>query len=171
MWGYPMSPISIIMNWSGPYTFDEASELERQGVYIVYGRNRRGPEPENFKFLYCGISVRDVGTRIYEHLNDEYNHPDNEWWIGRQIFPRKKSRDILELTEWVVTYFTEPEQNWQKTQNPPSQETFLINEWFFPDADRRRINNIGIMQHISDVLCWSPDTNLVREGDLSVWEH
>jgi len=26
-----MSPISIIINWSGPYTFDEASELEKHG--------------------------------------------------------------------------------------------------------------------------------------------
>lgn len=164
-----MSPIAIIIHWKGPYSFDEACEVKKKGLYIVSGRNRHGIEPENEKLLYCGITKRDVGTKIRKHYDDEYNHPNNKWWIGRQIFPKKKSKTILELAKWVIIYFAEPDQNFQKSQNPPTQDVFLINEWLFPDGNRR-INNIGIMQHISDVLCWSPDTSLVREGDLSIWE-
>ena len=166
-----MSPLSIIINWSGPYSFEEAIESERQGIYICFGRNRRGPEPEEYKLLYCGISERDIGDRVYEHLNEEFNHNENDWWIGRQVLPRKKSRKILEFTEWIIIYFTKPEHNIQKSGNPPYEELFLINEWFFPDGETRRRKNVRVMQHVSDVLCWSPDTSLVREADLSVWEH
>ena len=79
------------------------------------------------------------------------------------MFPRRKRKAILEMAEWVITYFAEPDHNLRKTQNPPSEEIFLINEWFFPNEGERRRNNIRAMHHISDVLCWSPDTSLVRE--------
>ena len=165
-----MNPVSIIINWSGPFTYDKASMMERQGIYMCFGRNKLGPAPEENKLLYCGISERDVGNRIREHGYENYNHEENDWWIGHQAFPRKKSRKILGLAEWVIIYFSEPEYNSLMAVNPPYEEVFLINEWFFEDG-KRRSNNIGVMQHISDVLCWSPDVRLVREGNLTIWEH
>ena len=166
-----MRSFSIIIHWYGPFSFNDAINIKEEGIYFTYGRNKKGATPENCKLLYCGISERDIGERINEHCNDSYNHQQNEWWIGRQIFPRKKSRQILEFAEWIVVYFTAPEHNFKKRKNPPTEEIFLINEWFFSTTEERRRNNIGVMQKISDVLCWSPDSSLVREGNLRVWEH
>lgn len=163
--------MSIIINWSGPYSYNQACQKKKQGLYLVHGRNRLGASPNSQKFLYCGISERDIGKRIGEHQLENYNHPDNTWWIGRQIFPRNKSRKILELAEWIIIYFSDPEHNCRKIAYPPSQETFLINEWYFPCSEKRRIRNVSVMKEFSDVVCWSPNTQLVREGDLSVWNH
>mgnify|MGYP003968789381 CR=1 FL=1 len=164
-------PISVIINWSGPYSFDEAKKLKKQGIYLAYGRNRLGRDPSDKKLLYCGISERSVGIRIREHKNAVYNHPSNEWWIGRQVFPVRKSRETLEWAEWVITYFFDPSINTQKKLNPPPAEIYLVNEWFFKTGDRRRLNHIGIMHFISDVICWSPVTNKVGRGNLSTWEN
>ena len=163
--------ISIIINWSGTYKFDQAIELEKQGLYLAFGRNKFGAAPAEKKLLYCGISERNIGSRIKEHSNDGYNHNSNEWWIGRQIYPRKRNRSWLELAEWIIVYFTGTHHNKKKTQYPPSQETYLTNEWFFPDTITRRKRNLGVMHWISDVLCWPPGKRLVKEGNLIVWEH
>lgn len=166
-----MNSISIIINWSGPFSFSQACLQKKQGLYLVHGRNKLGANPNYQKFLYCGISDRDIGKRIGEHKLDSFNHPDNTWWIGRQVFPKKRSRKIIELAEWIIIYFAGTEHNCKKIKNLPSQEIFLINEWYFPCSERRRIKNVSVMQYFSDVICWSPDTRLVREGDLSVWKH
>lgn len=166
-----MNPISIIINWTGPYSFEQACEQEKQGLYLVHGRNRNGKNPIRRKFLYCGISERKIGKRVSEHQCESYNHSENSWWIGRQAFPKRKSRTFLELAEWIIIYFAAPEHNWRKIQNPPSQEIFLINEWYFPCGEKRRMKNIGVMKDFSDVICWSPISGLVREGNLTVWNH
>ena len=163
--------ISIVINWSGTYSFDQACQQKKQGLYLLHGRNKLGAPPTSKKFLYCGISERDIGKRIGEHQFDDYNHPDNQWWIGRQVFPKNKSRKILELAEWIIIYFSSPEHNYRKIDNPPYHEIFLINEWHYPCSAKRRIRNVGVMKNFSDVVCWSPNSRLVREGDLSVWNH
>ena len=166
-----MNSISIIINWCGPHSFNQACQQNSQGLYLVHGRNKLGKSPNCQKFLYCGISERDIGKRIREHQLELYNHPKNNWWIGRQAFPKRKSRKILELAEWIIIYFAGPEHNWKKGEKPPSQEIFLINEWYSPCSKNRRIRNVGVMKDFSDVICWSPNSELVREGNLSVWNH
>lgn len=63
-----MNAISIIVNWSGPNNFDDASKLEKQGIYLVYGRNRKGTEPDNYKLLYCGISEREILEKEFMNI-------------------------------------------------------------------------------------------------------
>ena len=152
------------------YLFENACNLSGPGVYISLGRNSRGKSPANNKLLYCGISSRDIGKRILEHREDKYNHLSNEWWVGRVIFPEENRIEYLEIVEWIIVYFSETEHNIRKTQYPPKNEIYLINEWYFPDG-RRRVRNRGMIKLIADVLCWSNTTNLVREGNLTVWEH
>ena len=165
-----MTSISIVVNWTGPYSFESACNLTDKGIYLIFGRNKRGKNPEFSKVLYCGITERDIGKRIAEHYNEAYNHYNNKWWIGRVVFPIFNTRDHLESVEWILSYFSGTEHNIRKTQNPPKNEIYLINEWYFVN-ERKRIRNVDIIKHISDVVCWSPLTRLVREGNLRTWEH
>lgn len=158
-------PVSLIIGWEGPYSFDEASGLEGPGVYLVYGRNRRGAPPRFDKILYCGISDRDIGRRIWEHRDDPYNHSLNSWWIGRRVYPLEHRRAVLEDVEWMLVHFYSAEHNVRKKINPPPRKIYLINEWCFPDG-RRRERKRDIATQISDVICWSPDSGTVYEANL-----
>jgi len=163
---------AIIIHWSGPYTFQEAIEQKKMGLYLVYGRNKKGPSPIKEKLLYCGVSAnrRGVGQRISNHKNKSYNYEKNNWWIGRQVYPNRKNRKFLEWAEWIIIYFNAPEHCDRKSASPPKEEIYLINEWFSKDG-RRRLNQIGVMQSIEDVQCWSPVSKLHRKGNLRIYDH
>ena len=158
---------AIVIAWYGPYTFEEASCCAEQGLYMVYGRRGKSVL-KNKKVLYCGITTRDVGTRVAEHVADVYNHRDNRWWVGEQIFPKKRSRSVLEDAEWVLTRFTNAKYAKSKTKGLPKKTIYLINTWYKTDEETLRVRNRNIMKAVPHVICWSPDEEVLRTGNLKV---
>lgn len=175
---------SIVVHWCGPWTFEQATKFESPGLYMAYGRNRIGSPPAEPFLLYCGITAtKDVGKRVYDHLDREFNHPKNRWWIGYQEFPKSKWKEkkFLERAEWNITYFCRPYFSEKKVINPPNDAVYLINEWFTLDEPngekwRRRKNRIDLMTEIPDVICWTPrdwweNSDQLRKGNLKVYDH
>ncbi len=161
--------LSIVIDWSGPYTFEDACKQTGDGLYLSYGRNKLGATPKKLKLMYCGISEDQsgVGSRIKQHEGREFAHADNEWWIGKVRFPSNADRLALEMAEWAIVYFSGTESNVSKTANPPKMPIFLINEWYKPNGERRRRQRSVTLQ-ISDVMCWTPETAQLRTGNLKV---
>ncbi len=179
-----VSTSSVVIHWCGPWTFEQATKFTGIGMYLAYGRNRLGRPPKEPALLYCGITAtKDVGRRVRDHKDREFNHNKNQWWIGYQEFPKSKQRErkYLEWAEWNISYFQQPAYAWKKSSNPPKDSIYLINEWFSldaPDGDdwRRRKKRVGVMQWCPDVICWTPKgwwtkSDQLRKGNLSVRDH
>ena len=160
-------PVSIVIAWYGPYTFEEACDCVEPGLYMVYGKHGKSVLKDK-RVLYCGISGRDVGERIVEHKDEVYNRRKNDWWVGEQVFPARKSGDAREEAEWVLTRFVKAKYAKAKTKGVPKKETYLINVWYKTDEVTIRRNNVNIMKVVPDVLCWSPEEEVIRKGNLKV---
>lgn len=159
--------LAMVVRWWGPYSFDDAREVgDFTGLYLVYGRNRRGRRPAEDKLLYVGISENQhgVGQRIYEHRNDRYAHPDNDWWVGQIVSPARSTRRHLEVAEWLLVYFSGSEHNERKAFHPPRETCHLINEWFKPNEEHYQRTR-GAAAWVSDVLSWWPESSTIRWAD------
>ena len=153
----------IVIRWKGPFTFDTAGEQEGHGIYLCWGRNRLGAPPAEPKLLYCGISAAagGVGSRIKNHDDRDFNHAENDWWVGNVSLPTRSTRRHLEAAEWMVVRFTGTEHNWQKTRSKPKFRAYLVNEWYSAKG-AVRVNHVGVAGVVPDVLGWDPAEGHLR---------
>ncbi len=160
-----MTETMMVIRWRGPYSFENACMLPNSGLYLCWGRNRRGAPPAQAKLLYCGISdaAGGVGSRIKGHENKPFNHPENHWWVGRVHLPTMSTRDHLEAAEWLVVRFTDVEHNWQKTRSDPQFSGYLINEWYTSE-NNARFRHVGVATAIPDVIGWDPAEGHLRSA-------
>jgi hypothetical protein len=148
----------LLVRWAGPYSFEEARTLGDPGLYLCWGQMRLGRNAAEPRLMYCGISSASggVGSRIAQHEGKSWAHPENEWWIGRVVFPTDGLREWLEAAEWMIAYFVQPEHNDKLTRSAPRPHLYLVNEWTHTDG-RRRKKLSGVCGYIADVIGWNPD--------------
>lgn len=161
-----MSAAMMVVRWNGPFRFEDACEEGGAGLYLCWGRNRLGAAPAEPKLLYCGISAAagGVGSRIYQHADREFNHPTNDWWLGRVWLPTRSTRKHLEAAEWMVVRFTGTEHNWNKTRSKPKFPAYLVNEWYSAKGEVR-LNHVGVAHAVADVLGWDPADGHLRAAE------
>lgn len=162
-----------LVNWSGPFDFDAAKDQKHNGIYLVFGRKRLGPNPSEFLPMYVGKAFRKggVGSRLREHDNREFDHPNNSWWTARIHAPDDHTDTDVRNVEAMLIWGVDPACNEKGTYNPPKVSACVINQWYFPDGETRRTNNIDTMAYVPDVLTW--DRSIWRVADRLVrpwWE-
>ncbi len=157
---------TIIINWSGPFTYEdiENNPDDGNGLYLATGRLKYQREDE---IKYCGITQGSFLTRIKEHHKVGQITKNQLFWLGKVVVPKSPSRHYLEIAESLIIYFWQPELNERKKIAIPKPTT-VINYWFKPDGEPR-INQKSIYKDLDDVLSW--DGNLWRTGNLSVYSN
>lgn len=153
----------VVVRWHGPFDFEGATAEGGSGLYLCFGRNRKGRPPVAPKLLYCGISDRQagVGARIRHHEGRDFNHVDNHWWVGRVHYPATGDRQPLEDAEWMIVRFSDCEHNWQKTRSEPRVDSYLVNEWRWHSGEARD-NHTGVATVVPDVVGWDATERHLR---------
>lgn len=154
---------TFIINWFGPYTFDEVtidSELGN-GIYLITGKQKY---QRNTDILYCGITEGTFYNRFKRHHKKEYVYRDENFWLGNFAYPLEVSRNTLETAEKIIIYFWGPVLNDRKKVTPPKPTT-LLNFWFKRNHTPR-INQLEIYRDLPDVISW--DETHWRTGNLKV---
>lgn len=166
--------IAVVVSWTGPYTLEEAKVQSRkvQGLYMVWGKAANAPRAAPNRLQYVGISDAKAGivTRINSHAADHkpFCQPGNKWWIGVVVAPQEidenNRRAPLDAAEWMLVPFFQPLANQQKTKSEPRYRSYLINQWYRPEAPHLRYEKLTfpIMKHIPAVVAWSPDSESLR---------
>lgn len=156
---------TVILNWSGPYTFEEVlwgTDLSN-GLYLMTGKRAY----ERISTIqYCGITERRFAQRIKEHHKIDEIKRDRRFWLAQIEYPQTFDREVLEMTEKIIVWTWQLPLNEKKKYTPP-QPTTILNFWFKRDRTPR-INQLEIYRNFSDVLSW--DRNYWRTGNLKVEE-
>ena len=158
------SHTTIIVNWRGPFSYDEIEENPdlANGLYLATGilKYRR-----KSTIQYCGITEGSFIGRIKNHHKVHKIAREQEFWIGTIDYPNKATRYYLEMAESIIVYFWQPELNERKKLSMPKPIS-LINKWFKKDNSPRFIQH-SMCKELSDVISW--DGELWRSGNLQVW--
>lgn len=144
-----------LVHWRGPYGFEEAMEHDHNGIYLVHGRKRFGPEPSEYRPLYVGKAHRSggVGARLKEHEGRAFQHANNSWWLGRLMSPDAATDADVRAVEAVLIWAVGPECNDRGMYHPPRHAACVISHWYTP-GDERRYKNIDAMGSVPDVVTW-----------------
>jgi len=138
--------ISIVIDWFGPYTKEEARSKARSdygsGLYMLRGKVKYQKSPSELK--YIGIA-QELCSRIG---NGHHIIPELEQecviWLGEVAsfgIPGKKKKvtDIqLDLAEWLHAYFLQLPLNTKKKINPPDLPATVLNRWWLKDYETPR---------------------------------
>jgi hypothetical protein len=156
---------TFIINWYGPYTFDEVVEDRDtgNGLYLFTGRIKH--QRRNAEILYCGITEDTFRNRLLKHHKKDQVYKEQFFWLGDVQYPVDFDRSDLETAEKIIIYFWDPVLNDKKKVSPPTKTT-LLNFWFKKDLTPR-INQLEIYRNLPDVISW--DEENWRTGNLSVW--
>lgn len=157
---------TIIINWEGPFSYDEIAEMpeKRQGIYLVAGKRKH--QKTESEIQYCGITEGSFYTRFKRHHKIWELNREQEFWLGNIVTPKDVSRYYLELAETLIIYFWQPTLNTRKKLTPPKPTT-IINYWCKKDGSPR-FNQKKIYKDLDDVLSW--DGTFWRTGNLKVYE-
>ena len=155
---------TIIVSWRGPLLYSEIEDNPDWGncLYLATGKLKHGREST---IQYCGITEGSLIKRLKNHHKVPKINREQEFWIGTVNYPNEPTRDNLEMAEYIIVYFWQPELNERKKlsiRKPVS----LINKWFKKDNSPRRRQH-PICKDLSDVISW--DGELWRTGNLKVW--
>ncbi|MBF0376975.1 MAG: hypothetical protein HQK72_05785 [Desulfamplus sp.] len=156
---------SIIIDWFGTYTLDEISEDRDNGfgLYLATGKLKY---ERDASIQYCGITKGGFYNRLRGHHKAHKINREQEFWLGKLIYPNRTSRHFLEIAESIIIYFWQPTLNEKKRFSLPKPTT-LINRWFKTDGSPRYRQH-SLCKDLQDVISW--DGKLWRTGNLQVWE-
>lgn len=156
---------TIIVEWYGPYTYDEISENPEweNGLYLATGKLKYEREAT---IQYCGITEGSFYRRLKNHHKVHEINREQEFWIGEVAYPSNASRYFLEMAESMIVYFWQPELNERKKLSLPKPIT-LLNKWYKGNCTARYRQHT-LCKDLADVLSW--DGELWRSGNLQVWE-
>ena len=159
-----MDMVTFILNWYGPYTLDDLENEKKSGngLYLITGKQAYERQSA---IQYCGITEGSFYNRIKNHHKKEYVKKEMSFWLGIFTYPKKITRNELELAEKIIIYFWQPSLNEKKKISIPKPTT-IINQWFKKD-ETPRYNQCDIYRDLSDVISW--DGKLWRTGNLKVW--
>jgi hypothetical protein len=154
---------TIILNWFGPYAFDEVLQDKESGngIYLVTGKR---PYERTAKIQYCGITENSFAYRLKTHHKIHEVTKDRRFWLAQIEYPVEFNREILETAEKIIIYAWQYDLNEKKKYTPP-QPTTIINFWFKKDYTPR-FNQMEIYKDFTDVLSWNGD--FWRTGNLKV---
>lgn len=158
------SDIAVIVNWYGPYTYEEIennNNLEN-GLYLATGKLKY---ERNATIQYCGITKGSFRQRFRNHHKVHEINKEQKFWIGLIKYPDNPPRYCLEMAESMIIYFWQPKLNEKKKMSIPTPIT-LINKWFKKDHTPRRRQHT-MCKNLADVLSW--DGELWRSANLKVW--
>lgn len=137
--------VAIVVDWFGPYDLVSAKKAAKEdfenGLYLLIGKAKY--QKSDSKLQYVGIAstlyLRLIGNHhVIPELSQELTI-----WLGEVAsfgIPGKKSKvtdAMLDLSEWLHSYFLDLPCN-DKKKNPPPTPTTLLNRWWFKDYERRR---------------------------------
>jgi hypothetical protein len=139
-----MKSLSAIIEWYGPYTFEEAKDASKfdydDGLYMVIGKLKR---QRSAYLQYIGIA-NDLRIRLNgNHHKIPEITKDAIIWLGEVVSPRTPGRKIkvtdrmLDLAEWAHAYFLQLPLNERKKKNPPDREIVVYNRWWQKDYETR----------------------------------
>jgi hypothetical protein len=133
-------PVSAVINWFGPYTYEEAIAATRldygAGLYAAIGRCAY---EKTDKFQYIGVS-NNLHNRLqkprglYDLLSQKCI-----LWLGEMASTLVPGKGIggrnaaLDLAESAHIFFMQPPLNTQKTMSAPTGEVTITNRWWKPD--------------------------------------
>ncbi|WP_345335076.1 hypothetical protein [Ferrimonas pelagia] len=125
------SHTTVIVEWYGPYTYDEICENPdwENGLYLATGKLKYEREAT---IQYCGITEGSYIGRLKNHHKVHEITKEQEFWIGEIAYPSNASRHFLEMAESMIIYFWQPELNERKKLSLPKPVT-LINKWYKKD--------------------------------------
>lgn len=136
-----MKSLSAIIDWYGPYTFDEAKSASKfdydDGLYMIIGK-LDGQEASHLQ--YIGIA-RNLCTRISRNHHKMFQISNQVLWLGEVTSPRTPGRKIkvtdrmLDLAEWAHAYFLQLPLNDKKVKNPPDRAIMVYNRWWQKDYE------------------------------------
>ena len=157
--------VTLIIEWQGPYTLEELKEDSDwgDGLYIATGKLKNKQTEE---IQYCGITEGGFFYRLSNHHKINEITRNQRFWIGDIVYPKRPSRDHMELAESIIIYFWQPTLNERKKVSPPKPIT-IIGHWLKSDGSPR-FRQHPLCKDFDDVLSW--DGKLWRTGNLSVWE-
>lgn len=157
---------AALINWYGPYTFEEMKEEKEwgDGIYLVTGKLKYKKKAD---IHYCGITERNFYGRFKRNSKLEKIERDKEFWVGEIDYPNQHKRDILELIENLIIYYWQPELNEKKKRKVPEEVT-IINKWFTQNEEVR-YEQAPIVEYLTDVISWDGET--WRAGNLEVWNN
>jgi len=155
---------TIIIDWKGPYTYQEVSEMPEMGngLYLATGKL---PYQREAEIQYCGITTRSFYTRFKEHHKVHEITREQEFWLGDITYPIQISKHYLEMAEALIIYFWQPKLNDRGKLYQPKPLT-LMNKWLKKDGEPRYRQHT-LLKELEDVLSW--DGELWRSGNLTVW--
>jgi hypothetical protein len=160
------SHTTVIVNWYGPYTYEEIEEKRdwKNGLYLATGKLKY--KQRSATIQYCGITEGSFYRRFKNHHKIYAINRELKFWIGTITYPDDASRYFLEMAESMIIFFWEPELNERKKLTLPTSIT-LINKWFKKDRSPR-FRQHPMCNNLTDVLSW--DGELWRTGNLKVWK-
>jgi hypothetical protein len=141
-----MKAIVAVIEWYGPYCFDEAKEAAREnyddGLYMVVGKRKN--KQKNL-MQYVGIAS-ELDSRLSKnhHKIPEVTR-EQVIWLGEVISPRSPGRKLkvtdkmLDLIEWAHVYFLQLPLNNKKKTNPPDREIIVYNRWWHRNFETQYI--------------------------------
>ena len=137
-----MTHVAIIVDWYGPYTFDDARVAAKEdyadGLYLVIGK-KKGERSRRIQ--YVGVS-NNLSQRVSNghHKIHEVTR-DREFWlgeIGSIGLPGKKRSVIderIDLAESAHAFFLQPPLNDRKTYYAPRKPLTVLNRWWRRDYE------------------------------------
>ena len=142
-----MKPVVAVVEWFGPYSFDEARSAAfdyNDGIYCALGKTKYQRES---RIQYVGLAS-NLRSRIngFHHALPLITR-DQELWLGEVASPRTPGRKIkttdrmLDLAEWAHAYFLQVPLNTKKKATPPDRPITVYNRWWRTDFEtpyRRR---------------------------------
>lgn len=158
---------TIIINWLGPFSYEEVLGLSEQGngLYLATGKLKKKKQESTIQ--YCGITEGKFSSRFKRHHKIWEINREQRFWLGNIITPHNSTRYYLEIAETLIIYFWQPSLNTRKKISPPKPTT-VINHWFKKDGTPR-IYQQKIYRDLDDVLSW--DGTYWRTGNLKVYKN
>jgi len=142
-----VSHIAIVVDWYGPYSFDEARLAAKNdygdGLYLVIGKKKG--EWEHY-IQYIGVSQNLSGRVNSAHKKIHMVTCDRTLWLGEigsiGLPGKVNSKTVIDLridlAESAHIYFLQPRLNDRKAYHAPKLPVTVLNRWWKTDYETPR---------------------------------
>lgn len=166
-----MSINTIIIEWTGPYSYKQVIETEEaNGIYLLTG-SRKGPPCK--KILYVGITGRKFSKRLSQTEHGEIDRiatePTRKYWIGKSKYLRRSRGTTQSVTyedveHLIIRYLckqfgSESLINTRKKKSNPPNSVGIINIWQFPKEKTARKKEAHVAQQkLANIIIYDSST-------------